>query len=104
MITAIVTARIPEGMTYEKYAENTNRIAPRFQSIPGLVRKYFLFSEEQGLGGGVYLWKTREDADRCYAGVWRENFVKIFGVQPTIVFFNSPVVVDNVVGQILTAA
>lgn len=104
MITAIVTARIPEGMTYEKYVENTKRIAPNFQSIPGLVRKYFLFSEEQGLGGGVYLWQSREDADRCYAGVWRENFVRIFGVQPDIAFFNSPIVVDNEVKKIVAAA
>lgn len=104
MITAVVSAKIPEGMTYEKYAEGVSRIAPNFQSIPGLVRKYFLFSEEQGLGGGVYLWRTREDAEKCYAGVWRENFMKIFGVEPTIVFFKSPVVVDNAVGEILTAA
>ena len=104
MITAIVTARIPKGMTYEKYLENTNRIAPRFRQIPGLIRKNFLFSEAQGLGGGVYLWESREDADRCYAGVWRENFVKAFGVQPNIAFFDTPVVVDNVAGKIVQAA
>ncbi|MBI2176963.1 MAG: YdhR family protein [Candidatus Tectomicrobia bacterium] len=104
MITAIVTARIPKGMTYEKYLENTNKIAPRFQQIPGLIRKNFLFSEAQGLGGGVYLWEGREAAERCYAGVWRENFVKAFGVEPSIAFFDTPIVVDNVAGKVIQAA
>jgi hypothetical protein len=104
MITAIVTARIPQGMTYEAYIENTNRIAARFQQIPGLIRKNFLFSKSQGLGGGVYLWETREAADKCYAGVWRENFVKAFGVEPNIAFFDTPVVVDNAAGEIIEAA
>ncbi|MEK6710455.1 MAG: YdhR family protein [Nitrospinota bacterium] len=104
MITAIVTARIPQGLTYEKYVENTRRGAPRFQQIPGLIRKNFLFSEAQGLGGGVYLWESREAAEKCYAGVWRENFMRAFGVEPNIAYFDTPVVVDNSAGKIVQAA
>jgi hypothetical protein len=105
MITAIVTAPIPPGMTYEQYARNVGEFAGRFRTVPGLTRKYFLFSEEQGRAGGVYLWETREAADACYAagGSWRDNFVSVFGVEPDIVFFTSPVVVDNKVGEILKA-
>ncbi len=103
MITAIVTAPIPDGFTKEKYAENVKKIAGRFRSIPGLVRKNFLFSPEQGLAGGVYLWETREAAEACYAegGPWREAFTSVFGVQPKIAFFDTPVVVDNIVGEIV---
>ena len=105
MITAIVTAPIPEGMTYEQYAANVETFAGRFRSIPGLVRKYFLFSEEHGRAGGVYLWETRDDADACYAvgGSWRENFVSVFGVEPEIAVFRSPVVVDNKIGEVVSA-
>ncbi len=103
MITAVVTAPIPDGFTSEKYRENVEKIADRFRTIPGLTRKNFLFSSEQGLAGGVYLWESREDAEACYAegGPWREAFVSAFGVQPKIVFFDTPVVVDNVVGEIV---
>ena len=103
MITAVVTAPIPDGFTNEKYAENVKKIADRFRAIPGLVRKNFLFSEEQGLAGGVYLWESREAAEACYAegGPWREAFISVFGVQPQIAFFDTPVVVDNVVGEIV---
>jgi hypothetical protein len=106
MITAIVTAPIPDGFTSETYAEGVKGNVERFRTIPGLVRKNFLFSAEEGLAGGVYLWETREAADACYAegGTWREVFTSIFGVQPQIRFFDTPVVVDNKVGEIVTAA
>ena len=39
----------------------------------------------------------------CYAegGPWREAFTSSFGVQPNIDFLDTPVVVDNVVGEIV---
>jgi hypothetical protein len=104
MITAIVTAKLPPGFTSQIYAEHAARIAERFQDIPGLIRKQFLFNPEEGLAGGVYLWETREFAEACYRGVWRENFMNAFGVEPQIRFFESPVVVDNESRVIKTAA
>jgi hypothetical protein len=104
MITAIVTAKIPQGMTKEQYLEHAQRIAGRFQAIPGLIRKQFLFSDEQGAAGGVYLWESRAAADACYAGVWRDNFRAAFGAEPQIAFFDSPVVVDNEAHTVKVAA
>lgn len=104
MITAVVTARYPQGLTRDRYLENTKAIAGRFQAIPGLIRKQFLFDEKSGMAGGVYLWETREQADACYRGVWRENFLKSMGTEPTIQFFESLVVIDNEQDEIKVAA
>ncbi len=104
MITAIVTARMPVGLTYKDYAEHAERVAERFQAVPGLIRKQFLFNAKDGIGGGVYLWESREAAEACYRGVWRDNFRNAFGVEPQITFFDSPVVVDNESHVIKTAA
>jgi hypothetical protein len=104
MITAIVTAKLPQGLTHEQWLENTKKIAARFQTIPGLIRKQFLFDGTRGIGGGVYLWASREAADTCYRGVWRDNFRSLFGVEPDIQFFDSPVVVDNEQHDIKVAA
>lgn len=104
MITAVVTATYPKGLTREKYLENTKAIAGRFTDIPGLIRKQFLFDETTGTAGGVYLWETREQAEACYRGVWRENFMKSMGVEPNIQFFESLVVVDNELDEIKVAA
>jgi hypothetical protein len=106
MITAIVKIPIPESLTPAQYLENVNKIADRFRTIPGLVRKNFLYSGEEGVAGGVYLWESRQAADACYAegGPWREAITSTFGVQPQISFYETPVVVDNKAGEVLTVA
>lgn len=103
MITAVVTIKAPAGLTREQYAEDVKKIAENFRGVPGLIRKNFLFSEE-GIGGGVYTWETREAADALYAGPWRDNIIDRFGVEPDIVFFDSPVIVDNEAGEIKIAS
>jgi hypothetical protein len=103
MITAVVTIKLPATLTREQWLENTKKIAARFQTIPGLIRKQFLYSD-RGVGGGVYLWETREAAEACYRGPWRDNIRNMFGVEPEITWFDSPVVVDNVSHEIKIAA
>lgn len=100
MITAFVTVPLPGDLTREKWLENTRAIAARFQGVPGLARKNFIFNRDTGLGGGVYTWESRAIAEKFYAGPWRDNIVKLFGVEPRIQYFESPVIVDNVAGKI----
>ena len=66
MITAVVTAKLPPGLTREQWLQNTKKIASRFQTIPGLIRKQFLFDAARGVGGGVYLWASREEIGRAH--------------------------------------
>lgn len=103
MITAVVTFKIPDGVTREQWMQQTRAVATRFQDIPGLIRKNFLYSDK-GLAGGVYLWETREAAEACYRGPWRDNIRNIAGVDPDIAWFDTEVVVDNESHQIKTAA
>jgi hypothetical protein len=106
MITAIVKIPIPESLTPSQYAENVKKIADRFRTIPGLVRKNFLYSEDEGVAGGVYLWESRQAADACYTegGPWRETITSTFGVQPQISFYDTPAVVDNKAEEVLIVA
>lgn len=100
MHTAIVTIPIPATLTQAQYAAYTGEIAARFQGVPGLVRKNFLFSRESGLAGGVYTWRDRAEGERFYAGAWRDAIVGRFGVEPKIEWFYSPVIVDNESGTV----
>jgi hypothetical protein len=100
MITAFVTVTLPPDLTREKWLENTKNIAARFQGVPGLVRKNFIFNRDTGLGGGVYTWQSREIAEKFHAGPWRDNIIRMFGVEPQIQYFDSPVIVDNVMNRI----
>lgn len=95
MITAIVNFDLPDGMTHEKAKEMFEASAPRYENLPGLVRKYYLCDAEARVGGGVYLWKDRESADALYEGGWRETIRERFGNEPRISWFETPVIVDN---------
>jgi hypothetical protein len=106
MITAIVQFKVPASATREEVFANMQKAAPRFQGMPGLMRKNFLFDAERGIGGGVYTWETREAAEKVYAegGPWRAAIRNLYGVDPEITIYETPVIVDNAVNEIQTAA
>jgi hypothetical protein len=106
MITAIVQFKVPASATREQVFENMQKAAPRFQGMPGLIRKAFLFDKARGIGGGVYTWESREAAEEVYAegGPWRASIRTLYGVDPEIAIYETPVIVDNTVNEIQTAA
>ena len=55
-------------------------------------------------GGGVYLFNSRADAERLYDAAWRAGLRERLGVEPSIEYFDSPVIVDNDAGAVSTAA
>ena len=106
MITIFVTIPIPKELTREQWLEGTKAIASRFQGVPGLVRKNFIFNREAALGGGVYTWDSRELAEKFHVagGAWHKSLKDRFGIDPTLQYFDSPVIVDNSVGKIEISA
>lgn len=104
MIVAIVRFKLPAGTDVKKAAALYEQSAPRFQGMPGLVRKYYLFDAATGTGGGCYLWESREAADRCYSAEFRASIKARYGAEPEISYLEAPVIVDNESGKITTAA
>ena len=103
-VTAIVRIPLSDGMTREAARAAFEASALRYRGIRGLVRKYYLFSEEARTGGGVYLFDSREDAERLYDDAWKANIRERYGADPSIEIFESPVIVDNDAGAISVAA
>ena len=73
-----------------------DQLAPAFRNVPHLLRKQFLLSPDGRTAGGVYLWQD-EAAARIFmqqrvAPMIRDKF----RVEPTIEFYDSPVIVENV--------
>jgi phage repressor protein C with HTH and peptisase S24 domain len=101
MVTAFVQFKVPERLSRERAKEVFTGTAPSYQNAEGLIRKYYLLSEDGGTAGGVYLWKSKEDAEKLYSQAWK-NFIKEkYGADPSIVYFQSPVVVDNLTREII---
>ena len=102
MITAIATFRLPSRLTVDEAKSIFESTAPRYQSQPGLIRKYYVLSEDGMTAGGVYLWQSRQAADALYSDAWRAFVTERYGAPPQVVYMESPVIVDNTTGQIIT--
>ena len=101
MITTLVQFRLPKPMSEEEARTIFNSTAPRYLQMLGLVRKHYLLSDDGLTGGGVYLWRTRADAERVYDAAWREFIRGKYGSDPMVTYFTTPVVVDNLAQQVI---
>lgn len=101
MITALIQFKLPKPVTRAQAQETFLSTAPKYQGIPGLIRKYYLLSLDGGTGAGVYLWKSREEAERLYTAEWKKFILDKYGSEPTVTYFESPVIVDNLTGEII---
>ena len=95
MITAIVNFKLPADIDARKAAELFKGSAPKYRGLKGLVRKYYLFDGEERIGGGVYLWKSKADAEAVYTPEWIAYIAERYGTSPDIRYFETSVVVDN---------
>jgi len=102
MTTSITRFRLPPGIPIEAVKNGFLEVAPRFKHPAGLLRKYFLISEDGKTGGGVYLWNSMEQARAFSEGVLRKMIKDKFQVEPSIEYYEAPVVVDNVTSEIIT--
>ena len=53
MVTALVQFKLPAPMSRDQAKEVFMSTAPKYQEAPGLIRKYYLLSEDGGTVGGV---------------------------------------------------
>ena len=104
MITAIVNFKLQTGIDAAKAAQLFKGSAPKYRGMKGLVRKYYLFDAEKRIGGGVYLWKTRADAEAVYTPQWQAYIAERYGAPPDIRYFETAVIVDNERDEILDVA
>lgn len=102
MITALVQFNMPEPMSAERMAELSEASAPLYKDVKGLIRKYYVRSEDGIEVGGVYLWESKAAAQKCYDMEWLERVTESFGSRPMIIWLETPVIVDNLSDEILT--
>lgn len=102
MITALVQWTLRQPISRDKARELFSATAPKYREVPGLIRKYYIVSNDGGTIGGVYLWESRADADRLYDTQWKGSIRERFGCEPSITYFESPVIVDNAAASIQT--
>jgi len=103
MIIAVVQFDLPAPITVNEATRRFESSASKYQNLPGLIREYYIVSSDGRTAGGVYLWESREAAERVYGGEWRQKVEALHGAQPLIAWFDSPVMVDNASGKIFVS-
>lgn len=101
MITALVQIKLPKPMATAEAQTVFAETAPKYREVNGLIRKYYLLSEDGATAGGVYLWESRAAAEQLYTDDWKAFILQKYGTKPSVTYFASPVIVDNRVGQII---
>jgi len=99
MITALVQFDLPFGTTVAEAAELFKQSAPEFRAMRGLIRKYCMLGDHGNVVAAC-LWDSREAAEQSLNADWRRLFCQRYGMEPTITYFATPVVVDNALGLI----
>ena len=102
MITTIVEFKLPEPMSEEQAKAVFLSTAPKYRDMHGLIRKYYWVAPDGKTAGGIYLWKSRDDADAVYTDDWKAFVTEKYGSPPSLTFLHSPVVVDNAIGEIVS--
>jgi hypothetical protein len=102
MIIVVTAFALPKPITLEEARNIFLSTAPKYRGVPGLFRKHYMLSEDGGTAGGVYLWNSKAEAEAMYTESWRAFVREKYGTEPTVTYFDSPVVVDNVAQQVFT--
>jgi hypothetical protein len=102
MIAALVQIKLPKPISREAARETFLGTAPKYRKIKGLVRKHYILSQDGGIAGGVYIWNSQADAEQLYTKEWHDFILDKYGTLPSVTYFENPVIVDNVSGDILS--
>jgi len=95
MITVIVNFPIPRDLTYESYKDKMISTIPRYQNIPGLMRKNYIFNKNLNIGGGVYNFDSLKTAEDLFNNEWKLRVSENFGT-PNIMYFETLIQMDNI--------
>ncbi len=74
------------------------RTSPAYRLIAGLRRKHFI--SRPGEGGGLYEFEDRGIAESYFSPAWFARMHGLYGVTPTVEYFDAPCLVDNVLGRV----
>jgi hypothetical protein len=96
------TYAVPKDLDEPAIRELFARVADNYLGVPGLVRKYFGFTEDATSVIGIYLWDTKEAADAFYTDEWMAGVTERWGAAPLKQEWVVPVVAESAAGEVVT--
>jgi heme-degrading monooxygenase HmoA len=93
-VATLVTVTTPAQVSPERLVAEFTVAAPTYQKVAGLLRKYFIITDD-GKFGGVYLWDTQTSAQNWFNPVWHERVRKTYGAEAQIEWFEAPIAIAS---------
>lgn len=100
MIAEIVLFDLPHGTKRTDALALYRNTTERWLSNPDLVEKYYFFDEEKFVGGGIYLWRTREAAPHWHGNDYAQMVQSLYGAPPRMQIFDVLIHIDPVAGSV----
>jgi hypothetical protein len=94
MITELVFFDLPKGTTRTRALEMYRQTAGTWLANPDLVQKYYFFDEARSVGGGVYVWPSRAEAEKWHGDAYKKKVFSIYGSPPRIEILDALIHVD----------
>jgi hypothetical protein len=101
MITVIVNFKIAEDVDENAIKQKFLETSPMYRDVSGLIRKNYLIDIERHTAGGVYTFDNLENA-KMWFDQERINWLTNRYSSPSITYFETPIVVDNESGNIVS--
>ncbi len=98
LVVAVVKIPIPATIDHAKLLGALVHSIPEYQALPGLIRKYYIITDDQKFGG-IYLWKDKASADAHYDDAWRAKVLKVYGAPPDLTYLNVPIAIVGTAPQ-----
>lgn len=90
------------SMTAEKADKLFADVAGMYLGVPGLVRKYFGYAEDGMTIVGIYLWRSKADADAFYSPEWIAGVTSRWGAMPARSDWHVSLVAESAAGEVVT--
>ena len=100
MYISVVEIDLPDNLDRDALTEGFLTSGRRYTDVPGLLRKYYTMKDD-AITGGVFVWESREHAKAGHSDPeWNELIWDKYGARPQGTYYEVPVVIDNVMGEI----
>ena len=96
-VAVSVSVPTPAGLPRATVEAGISRSVSTYEAGPGLIRKYFTIGQADF--GGLYLFRDRASAQAWFSDASRARVMATYGAQPTVTYFDVPLVVDNSVAR-----
>ena len=100
MIVEFVEFRHRAGLSREQILAEARATVGKWRSNADLIRKYYVAGDND-MGGAVYIWSSREAAERGHDAAWRSAVEQRTGAPPVIRYFDLFMLIDNSDGAVV---